>query len=102
MRYEQNGVSLWYGTPDAPAPSELVPAGPSGRAIGLTVTVGVQPIAARNTALVRYRVNGGAEGTVQAWLARTDLRAKAQYFVARLPEFNIGDTVEYVAICSCV
>jgi hypothetical protein len=101
MRFEQNGIALWYGTPDAPAPGELVLAGASGRAIGLTVTVGVQPIAARNTVLVRYRVNGDTERTVPAWLARTDVRAKAQYFEARLPEFNVGDTVEYSALCNC-
>jgi hypothetical protein len=101
MRFEQNGMVLWYGTPDAPAPRDLVRAGVSGRAIGLTVTIGVQPIEARNAVLVRYRVNGGAKTTAQAWLARTDLRAKAQYFEARLPEFNVGDTVEYGAECNC-
>jgi hypothetical protein len=101
MRFEQNGIVLWYGTPDAPAPSDLVPAGVSGRAIGLTVTVGVQPIAARNTVLVRYWKNGGAETRAQAWLARTDLHAKAQYFETRLPEFNVGETVEYSVECNC-
>jgi len=101
MRYEQNGVSLWFGTPDAPAPGELVTAGPSGRAIGLTVTVGVQPINAKNTVQVRYRVNGGAETEIQATLARTDVRAKCQYFVARLPEFTTGAKVDYGAVCNC-
>jgi hypothetical protein len=101
MLYEQNGMSLWYGTPDAPAPGELVPAAPSGRLIGVSVSIGVQPIAAGNAVEVRYRVNGSAQTKVQAWLARTDVRAKSQYFVARLPEFRVGDMVEYVAVCNC-
>jgi hypothetical protein len=102
MRYDQSGVALWYDTPDAPAPGDLVPAGVSGRAVGFTVTVGVQPMAASNTVVVRYRVNGGTERTVQAWLSRTDVRAKAQYFEARFPEFSVGDAVEYGVVCNCV
>jgi hypothetical protein len=101
MRYEENGIVIWYGTPDAPAPGDLIQAAPSGRAIGLTVTVGLQPIAARNAVEVRYRVGLGAERKVQAWLARTDFRARAQYFVAQLPEFSVGDTVAYGVVCSC-
>jgi hypothetical protein len=101
MRYEQNGVSIWYATPDVPAPEGDVVASPSGRATGITVTVAVQPIAARNTVEVRYRVNGGPEFRAQASLARTDVRANAQYFVASLPEFRVGDTVEYGAVCNC-
>src|SRR5262245_5319919 len=101
MRFEQNGVILWYGTPDAPAPDEVVRATPSGRAIGIALTVGVHPIAASNRVMVRYRVNGGAERTVHSSLARTDMHAKAQYFVARFPELNVGDTVEYTVVCTC-
>jgi hypothetical protein len=101
MRYEQNGISLWHGTPDAPAPEGEILASPSGRATGITITVAVQPIAARNTVEVRYRVNGGAPLRAQASLARTDVRANAQYFVASLPEFRVGETVEYSALCSC-
>src|SRR5215472_6429148 len=101
MRYEQSGVSIWYATPDAPAPEGDVLASPSGRATGITVTVGVQPIATRNTVEVRYRVNGGGELRSRALLARTDVRTNAQYFVASLPEFRVGDTVEYGAVCNC-
>jgi hypothetical protein len=101
MRYEQSGVSIWYATPDAPAPEGDVLASRSGRATGITVTVGVQPIATRNTVEVRYRVNGGGELRSRALLARTDVRTNAQYFVASLPEFRVGDTVEYGAVCNC-
>src|SRR5215831_16659522 len=101
MRFERDGILLWYGTADAPAPGPLVRATLSGRAIGIMLTVGVQPIGARNTVVVRYRVNGGVETTVPSWLARTDVRANTQYFVARLPEFHVGDTVEYSAVCNC-
>jgi hypothetical protein len=61
----------------------------------------VQPIATRNTVEVRYRVNGGADLRSPAPLARTDVRTNAQYFVASLPEFRVGDTVEYGAVCNC-
>jgi Tc toxin complex TcA C-terminal TcB-binding domain/ABC toxin N-terminal region len=101
MRFEHNGMFLWYGTPDAPAPGELVLAASGGRAVGVTVTVGVRPVAPSNMVEVRYRVNSGAETKVRAWLARTDVRAQSQYFVARLPAFQLGDTVEYTAICCC-
>src|SRR5215469_3260556 len=101
MRYEQNGISLWYATPDAPAPEGDIRASPAGRATGITLTVAVQPIAARNTVEVLYRVNGGGGLRAQAWLARTDVRANTQYFVASLPEFRVGDTVEYDAVCNC-
>jgi hypothetical protein len=100
MRYEQNGTSLWYGTPDAPAPEGDLPASPGGRSTGIAVTVGVRPIAARNTVELRYRVNGGAAVRAQASLARTDVNSGAQYYVATLPEFRLGDTVNYLPVVS--
>jgi hypothetical protein len=98
MRYERSGTSLWYGTPDAPAPEGQLFVSPTGRAIGITLTVGLHPAGSRNWVEVRYRVNGGESSRVQAHLVRTDIRADAQYFVAHLPEFNIGDRVDYVAV----
>src|SRR6516225_3920113 len=100
MHYKQNGTSLWYGTPDAPAPEGDLPASPTGRASGITLTFAVQPIGARNAVELRYRVNGGGSVRLSASLAHTDIRASAQYFTAHLPEFRVGDTVEYVGVAS--
>jgi hypothetical protein len=98
MRYDQNGLSLWYGTPDAPAPEGDVLAAANGRVTGLAVAVAVHPIGARNTVEVRYRVNGGGGLKLQAPLAHIDVRSNAQYFIAHLPEFRVGDNVEYIAV----
>jgi hypothetical protein len=98
MRFEYEGMSLWYGTPDAPAPSDAVVAGTP-----VSITIGVQPIDASNRVEVRFRLTGEAQETVVGarWL-RNDLFKKAQYFVAGLPAFRSGDSVEYIVICGCV
>src|SRR5262245_51033924 len=93
-------MSLWYGTPDAPAPEAEVQAGSGGRSASLTITVGVHPLSAGHRVEVYYRVNGGHPVKVQASHTRTDARAKSQYFSARLPGFKVGDTVEYGAVCA--
>src|SRR5262249_38459955 len=100
MFYEQHGIALWYGTSDAPAPGEEVTAGANGTAGGISVTVGVKPIAARNSVRVHFRINAGASATVAASLARTDIHNSSQYFVAALPQLRTGDRVEYTAVLS--
>jgi hypothetical protein len=99
VRYDHRGTSLWYGTADAPAPEHDVLA-PSGIASGLSVTVGVRPIGSRYSVEVRYRVNAGASVRVPASLARTDVHSNTQHFVAPLPNFHVGDTIDYVAVLS--
>jgi hypothetical protein len=98
IRYEKNGVSLWYATQDAPAAEGNLSASPTGRLAGVRLAFAVKPSAARNTVEVRYRVNGGAIVKLRASLARSDVRSNAQYFAATLPEFKVGDTVEYAAV----
>jgi Tc toxin complex TcA C-terminal TcB-binding domain/Neuraminidase-like domain/Salmonella virulence plasmid 28.1kDa A protein len=100
MRFEQNGISLWYGTPDAPAPEGDIHASPAGRAIGIKGTFAVQPIGARIAVELRFRVNGGGGAKAPASLARTDVRTNTQFFVAALPEFRLGDTIEYIGVAS--
>ncbi len=94
MRFEHEGMSLWYGTPDAPAPRETVPAG-----TGITITVGVQPMNVGNKVEVLYRINQGSTEQVAAQWLRNDTYKKSQYFRASLPAFRTGDTVEYTALC---
>src|SRR5271165_2770315 len=97
MRYVQGGISFWYGTPDAPAPEGDIPASSAGRATGITLTFALQPVGARNTVEVRYRVN---RGTIARLVARMDVRSNTQFFVAHLTEFHVGDTVEYIGVAS--
>jgi hypothetical protein len=96
MRFNHDGITLWYGTPDAPAPSETAQSGSE-----IPVTVGVQPIDASNKVEVLYRINQGPTQAVAAKWWRNDAYGKAQYFRARLPAFRAGETVEYTAICRC-
>jgi hypothetical protein len=95
MRFEYDSMVLWYGTADAPAPTGSVPAS-SGSTV--TIAVAVQPPSVSNTVQVIYRVNGGAPATVNAAVQRQDLVQKVQYFSARLPAFQIGDRIDYVAV----
>jgi len=94
VRFESEGMVLWYGTPDAPAPSGDLAAAPSDT----TVTVAVQPPSESNSVQVRYRVNGGSDQTLSAALRRQDFVRKAQYFAAKFPPFRAGDRVDYVAV----
>ena len=92
MRVTQGGVSLWYGTPDAPAPSGTVAAGAD-----TSITVGLQPPDPHASVTVLYRINHGAPHTIPAPATHHDTSGK-QYFRAQLSGFKPGDKVEYVAI----
>src|SRR5262245_41994454 len=89
-------MSLWYGTSDAPAPGETVPAGAE-----VTITVAVLPADASNRIELRCRTNQGPAETVAARWLRNDVAGKTQYFRAQFPAFRAGDSVEYIAICRC-
>jgi hypothetical protein len=92
MRVSLGGVSLWYGTPDAPAPSGVVPSGGD-----TSVTIGLQPPDPAANITVLYRINHGAPHTITAQPVHHDPAGK-QYFRAHLTGVKDGDKVEYVAI----
>src|SRR5215211_8547587 len=96
MRFEHQGMCLWYDAPEAPAPSETVPTGTE-----IPITVGVQPAHASNRVEVLYRRNRGPTETAPARWLRNDPSGKTQYYRARLPALEAGDTVEYTPICRC-
>src|SRR5437588_9442868 len=96
MHYEHEGMSLWYGTPDTPAPEGAVHAGSD-----ITVTIAVKPADASNKVELLYRRDQGTVETVTAKWLRHDISHNAQYFKARFPVFRVGDTVEYTAVCYC-
>src|SRR6266700_6932688 len=101
MRFEHDGMVLWYGTPDAPAPSDTVTVSRGSDQASVTVKVGVQPPSASNLVTVHYNVNGGPPQTVVAGFLQHDVDQKAQYFAVRLPALLVGDKVDYIAICRC-
>lgn len=96
MRFVHEGMSLWYGTHDAPAPEGAVQSGSD-----ITITIGVQPTYESNKVDVLYRINQGPIETIAAQWLRHDLPRKAYYFRARFPALNVDDTVDYTAICHC-
>jgi len=91
MRSEHEGLRLWYGEPDTPAPREIVAAGTE-----ITLTLGVQPADANNRVRILYRTNSGPTETVPARLLWSGPSGRTQYYRAYLPAFRAGDTVEYV------
>ena len=97
MNISHEGLSLWYGTPDAPAPGDegIVPRR------GASLVVGVHPAHPANTLEVRYRVDGGREQRVTGRQLRTDYDKQIQYFGVSFPEFFGGHTVEYSPVLSC-
>lgn len=96
MHFEHQGISLWYGTADTPAPQGELPT--DGE---ISITIAVQPIDASNHVEIQYRVNQGAIHLLTAQWLRNDPIRKTQYFKVRLPVFRSGDTVEYGVICRC-
>ncbi len=96
MRFEHEGMALWYGMPDTPAPEGVVQAGSD-----IAVTIAVKPADASNRVELIYRRDQGTVETVPAKWLRHDLSNNAQYFKARFPAFRVGDTIEYIAVCYC-
>jgi hypothetical protein len=96
VRFEHDGMSLWYGTADAPAPLENISGGEE-----VIISVGVTPVDASNAVEVYYRINQGPVQTVAAKWYRNEPASKTQYFRAYLPPLRAGDVVEYTAVCRC-
>ena len=96
VQLAHDGLELWYGTPDAPAPD-----GTTEQRQGVSVTVGVRPANPSNAVSVRYRVDGRGVETVSAPLVANDFQTRMQYFRATFPTFWTGETVEYVPVVSC-
>ena len=89
MRHANQGLELWYGTPDAPAP-----AGTTEGRDQIQIVLGVQPAQPATSASVRYRVNGGSPLVEPAIRITTDYARNVQYFRAALRALRPGDFVE--------
>lgn len=97
MRFEDNGISLWYDTPDAPAPRETVSPGTE-----IPITIGIWPADASNQVQVHYQINQGPMLSVAASFWRNVSTRQIHYFRAYLPAFRVGDVVKYGVMCCCV
>jgi hypothetical protein len=96
MNFTEDGLSLWYGTPDAPAPPDEV-----ARGSRPSLTVGVRPSSPSNTVSVLYRVDGGFLQRASATERRIDYDRDIQYFRAAFPPFVTGRLVEYCPVVGC-
>src|SRR5689334_8959570 len=96
MNFTNDGLSLWYGTPDAPAPPDEV-----ARGARPALTVGVRPPSPSNTVEILYRVDGGIVQRASTMERRIDYDREIQYFRAMFPPFVTGDMVEYCPILVC-
>lgn len=97
MKLTHDGLSLWYGTPDAPAPfnQEVVARDQA------SLVVGVSPSNPTNSVAVQYRVDGGLLHTVPGAEVHVERERNTQYFVVRFPTFPSGDCVEYWPVFRC-
>ena len=98
MQSTNDGLSLWYGTPDAPAPGD----GGVVRRAGASLVIGVRPANPMNSVLVQYRVDGGRVQSIPGREVRTDVQRQVQYFAVAFPPFITGDVVEFSVTLSCV
>ena len=96
MRFTNDGLTLWYGTPDAPGPPDE---GASRE--GLSLTIGVRPPNPINAVSVHYRVDGKATSVLTATDTSIDYERDVQYFRARFPPFPEGRVVEYGPLLVC-
>ncbi len=97
MKLTHEGLSLWYGTPDAPAPfdHEVVPRDAA------SLVVGAHPANPTNSILVHYRVDGGLLQAVPGHEIRVDHDRNCHYFGVRFPSFSAGNVVDYSPVLSC-
>lgn len=104
MELNHDGLSLWYGTADAPAPAERDCARARALArppLAPKLTIGVRPPSTANVVSVRYREAGGMAKSIPAIEVRTDYVTQAQYFLATFPLLPAGTLVEYAPVLSC-
>jgi hypothetical protein len=96
VKHSHEGLSLWYGTPDAPAPMGEVVSRDSA-----SLVVGVHPANPTNALNIRYRVDGGIPQTAAGRALNTDYAKNSAYFIVSFPSFPVGDIVEYSPVLSC-
>lgn len=97
MEFTHDGLSIYYGTPDAPAPLNDESCGRRD----VSVTVAMRPANPSNVVTIRYRVDGGPVSQLRAVRRHSNGPAEVEYFHATFPEFWQGERVEYLPVGSC-
>lgn len=97
MNNSHGGLTVWFGTHDAPAPfeAEVMPRE------GVSLVVGAHPAHPANTVEISFRVDGGFVRTLPGREIRIDHASKHQYFAVAFPRFVTGELVEYAAVLRC-
>jgi hypothetical protein len=96
MILSNDGLTLHFGTTDAPSPTPFVRRGEAP-----TLTVGVAPPSPANSVSVSYRVDDGPTRMLAAPESRVDYSRGVQYFTASFPRDLDGDRVEYCPVAKC-
>ncbi len=97
MRFTNEGLTLWYGTDDAPAPAD----GSTQSRQGVSVTVAIQPPRPSNVLTLRYRIDQGLVRTARGFQVRADFDRGVEYHRVTFPDLLAGERVSYVAVASC-
>jgi Protein of unknown function (DUF3237) len=93
MRFDNDGLSIWYGTPDTPVPPD-----DGADREASSITVAVQPPSEVHRVTIEYRVDRGATRLLPARHLSTDYVRRIQYFLACFPRLDAGDEVQYRAL----
>src|SRR5437899_853159 len=94
MNFQNNGLSIWFDTDDAPAPQAASSLGDRWDLI-----IGVEPRSPNNLVLVNYRVNAGDTKTLRASELPGPWSGDTQYFRVTFPKLPPGATVKYLPFC---
>lgn len=94
MIVSHDGLTIRFGTDDAPAPGVA-------DARQRSLSIGVEPPHPGNVVEVRYRVDRGPIRTLPAREIRTDYARSIQYFTAAFPNDLNGEHVEYCPVATC-
>ena len=97
MRFDNQLLTLWYGTDDTPSPPE----GEVQGRRGVSLTVAVQPPNPCNVVTVRYRVDQGPVQSVRGVRLRTDYVRRVEYHRVEFPDFRVGEQVVYLPTMAC-
>ena len=97
VQFTHDGLSLYYGTPDAPAPVNDECCGRQH----VSVTVAMRPANPSNAVTIRYRIDDGPVSQLRAVRQPSDGQGDVEYFRATFPDFYQGARVQYLPVGSC-
>ena len=96
MQFYNDGIKLWYGTDETPAPQ-----GNQVSRERAEIMVGVSPAHPSNRVIVQYCVDDGTLQTVFGIPTQIEHGSGTQFFRAIFPPFMTGKQVQYRVILYC-